>query len=98
MKRRPPDFQGHGRLIAERRFAGQNNLVCKMKGITVNWRAMDSFPISAELLKLRGEAQAIFHARAASAGAPHCGRRVFIRGVVERLTVCRELSTYWGMR
>jgi len=30
---------------------------------------MDSFPISAELLKLRGEAQAMFHARAAAVGA-----------------------------
>jgi len=98
MHHRPPDFHRHGPLIAERRCAGQNNLVCKMKGITVNWRAMDSFPISAELLKLRGEAQAMFHARAAAVGAPHFGRRVFIRGVVEVSNFCRENCAYCGMR
>src|SRR6266581_2392848 len=69
-----------------------------MKGITVNWRAMDSFPISAELLKLRGEGQAMFHARAAAVGAPHFGRQVFIRGVVEVSNFCRENCAYCGMR
>ncbi len=59
---------------------------------------MESLPISAELLKLRGEAQALFHARAATAAAAHFGRRVFIRGVVEVSNFCRENCAYCGMR
>ena len=53
---------------------------------------------SADHLKLRGEAQAAFHARAAHSAAGRFGQHVFLRGVVEVSNYCRENCAYCGMR
>ena len=54
--------------------------------------------VSAELLKLRGDAQADLHARAAHSASGRFGQRVFLRGVVEVSNHCRENCVYCGMR
>jgi biotin synthase len=56
------------------------------------------FKPDGELLRLKGEAQEEFHARAVEAAQLHFGRNVFIRGVVEASNFCRENCCYCGMR
>jgi biotin synthase len=53
---------------------------------------------NAELLQLRGEAQSVFHEKAALAARARFGKRVFVRGVVEVSNFCRENCAYCGMR
>ena len=54
--------------------------------------------LNAGLLRVRGAAQAEWHARAAEAATANFGRRVFLRGVVEVSNFCRENCGYCGMR
>jgi biotin synthase len=56
------------------------------------------FMPNAELLQTRGEAQTIFHQRAAQAARKHFGNEVFVRAVVEVSNFCRENCSYCGMR
>ena len=53
---------------------------------------------SADLLFLHGEAQEVFHEKAAKAARARFGRQVFVRGVVEVSNYCRENCAYCGMR
>jgi biotin synthase len=56
------------------------------------------FMPNAELLQTRGEAQTIFHQRAAQTARKHFENRVFVRAVVEVSNFCRENCSYCGMR
>jgi biotin synthase len=58
----------------------------------------EPFRASADLLRLRGEAQSALHARAAHAATERFGRQVFLRAVVEASNYCRENCLYCGMR
>jgi biotin synthase len=53
---------------------------------------------NADLLQVRGEAQRVFHHKAAQAAHARFGKRVFVRAVVEVSNFCRENCAYCGMR
>jgi biotin synthase len=56
------------------------------------------FMPDAELLRSRGEAQSVFHEKAAEAARMRFGKQVFVRAVVEVSNLCRENCVYCGMR
>jgi len=58
----------------------------------------DPVTVSAETLRLHGDAQQALHARAAAVAAEQFGRKVFVRAVVEVSNYCRENCAYCGMR
>jgi biotin synthase len=58
----------------------------------------ESFTVTAELLRSRGDAQRAFHEQAATAARAHFGKKVFVRAVVEVSNFCRENCAYCGMR
>jgi biotin synthase len=59
---------------------------------------MQPFTLNADLLRLRGKAQGVFHEKAAGTRQARFGREVFVRGVVEVSNFCRENCFYCGMR
>lgn len=57
-----------------------------------------SFRVTAELLRSRGQSQALLHAQASASARETFGRKAFLRGVVEVSNYCRENCHYCGMR
>lgn len=58
----------------------------------------ESFTVTADVLRARGDAQAALHARATAAARACFGKQVFVRAVVEVSNFCRENCAYCGMR
>ncbi len=65
----------------------------------LNTRDMqESFTITSDMLRSRGDAQTELHTRATAAARSHFGKKVFVRAVVEVSNFCRENCAYCGMR
>jgi biotin synthase len=58
----------------------------------------EPFAVTPDVLRLRGDAQTAFHARAIAATRSYFGKKVFVRAVVEVSNFCRENCAYCGMR
>lgn len=58
----------------------------------------ESFTVTANVLRSRGDAQADLHAQATAAARRSFGKKVFVRAVVEVSNFCRENCAYCGMR
>src|SRR4051812_38347286 len=78
---------------------GRTNSIAPSQTRPLNTPVMqETFTVSADVLRLRGEAQAALHERAAAAARAHFSKKVFVRAVVEVSNFCRENCAYCGMR